>query len=1252
MLMQAGFCCLESGFARAKNSINVAIKNLIDFCVAGVLFWGVGFGLMFGASYHGWFGTDQFGLAGVQGAWPLAFFLFQLVFCGTATTIISGAVAERVRFGSYVLISIVVSGLIYPIFGHWAWGGAETGVAAGWLAQLGFIDFAGSTVVHSLGGWFSLAAVLWLGPRLGRFDKDHPTMHGHNLPLATLGTFLLWFGWFGFNGGSTFRVTDSIPLILVNTNLAACAGGLAALTTSWIVLKRPDVGLSINGVLAGLVSVTAGCHVVEPSGALLIGLVGGLLSVLGTWLLERLRIDDVVGAVPVHAMGGVWGTLAVALFAVPTAWDGRTRWEQLGVQAIGAGACFVWAFGGASLFLAALRFAGRLRVSAADERLGLNLAEHEAGSELVDLLGSMQMQRLRADFSTPVTVEPHTEVGQIASEYNRVIEQVDLEMRRREQAVEALRAAEEKYRSIFENAIEGIFQTTPEGRYISANPTLARIYGYDTPDEMMASFHDIAAELYVDPQRRSDFIHEMSEKGQVTGFVSEVRRRDGSTIWISENARAIRNAYGTVILYEGSVEDISERKQGEELQRQRDAAEAANYAKSEFLANMSHEIRTPLNGVIGMLDLLTGTGLTPKQERYARIGKCSADALLGVINQILDFSKIESGKVELEELDFDLHQLLEETVEMFLQRIEAKQLELACQIDANLPRIVRGDQERVRQVIVNLINNAIKFTEQGEVVVRARPGRGKHGQMTLHCSVQDTGIGIPADRLSRLFQSFSQVDASTTRKYGGTGLGLAISRRLAELMGGEMGVESEFGKGSNFWFTVQFAPPQRDPAAAPSLEQVPVGMPVLVIDDNATNLEILREQMLGWRLNPVCCPSAAEGLARYDAAAFVGQPFQLAIVDHHMPETDGLQFTQLIKERPSGIRTSVFLLTSSGQLMNPQELTTRGLRACLTKPVRPSRLFDELIGVVTRSAPSTSVPAQPNSDDMHRKSQRKTPAHILVAEDNDINQLVVRELLERSGFTCEVVNNGREAVQAAKRGGYHLVLMDCQMPELDGFEATREIRLHEAEHAPIGAPPQPLPIVALTANAVKGDRERCLQSGMQGYVSKPIDPTELFAVIEQLLAEEFSSDVAPSPGPAETLPSLSETNSQAPASDLVEATSLLSRCMDNVELACKALRKFSGQVTNQVEQLQHELNSEDWSSACRLAHSIKGAAGNVSALQIAAAAAAFEQACQIGDAAVAKFEFRKLRESAELLAANLDDVLRAVADMVQASPTT
>lgn len=439
MLMQAGFSALESGLVRTKNSINVAAKNFSDFLLTSVVFWVFGFGLMFGMSAGGLIGTSGFLFGQADTAWLVAFFVFQLGFAATATTIVSGAVAERMRFSSYLIVALLVSAILYPLFGHWAWSSVAGLGGAGWLETLGFIDFAGSTVVHSVGGWTALAATIVVGPRVGRFG-GRVRIHGHDLPLVTIGVFLLWVGWFGFNGGSTLALTPDVPLVILNTSISAVFGGAMAMLLTWRFHDHPDVPTIMNGALAGLVGITASAVYVGPVAAMAIGLVAGLVMFGATILLEKRQIDDVVGAVPVHLAAGVWGTLAVALFANVEAFGpGVGRGQQLLVQTTGVVTAFVWVFG---LSFVLLKFINRfhpLRVDPEGERQGLNIAEHGASTEIVDLLTEMDTQRSSGDYSEPVTVEPHTEVGQIARQYNRVLEAINEESARKEAALVALR---------------------------------------------------------------------------------------------------------------------------------------------------------------------------------------------------------------------------------------------------------------------------------------------------------------------------------------------------------------------------------------------------------------------------------------------------------------------------------------------------------------------------------------------------------------------------------------------------------------------------------------------------------------------------------------------------------------------------------------------------------------------------------------------------------------------------------------------
>ena len=622
-------------------------------------------------------------------------------------------------------------------------------------------------------------------------------------------------------------------------------------------------------------------------------------------------------------------------------------------------------------------------------------------------------------------------------------------------------------------------------------------------------------------------------------------------------------------------------------------AEDANRAKSLFLANMSHELRTPLNGVIGMVDLLLAAQPNVQQRRYCDIAKASARSLLELINDILDFSKIEAGKLDLDATDFNLHDVIEGVTQIVGERAEKKKLELACGVAAEVPRIVSGDAMRLRQVIVNLVSNAIKFTERGEVVIHAVLEDQTETHAVVRFSVKDSGIGISSDRINRLFKSFSQVDASTTRRFGGTGLGLAISQRLVELMGGTIGVLSEEGKGSTFWFTARFEKRADLPTSHRKIAADPRGLRVLAVDDNLTNREILHAQLESWSLRADIAADAAQALTMLRSAAIAGEPYRFAILDMHMPETDGMQLARLIKADPLTQSIILISLSSISDPVKPREMSDLGFSACLTKPALPSQLYNAIVDSLSNETQGQRAP-----DTTERTPDgRLDGVRVLLAEDNEVNQLVASELLNQVGCRCTIASNGRQAVEEALRGEFDVILMDCQMPELDGFEATREIR--EAEKAAGNGKETALrrPIIALTANAIKGDRELCLAAGMDGYVTKPIDPIELFQTIRALVPVDGSKRLGVQiPTEVETLQSReSEAASSTPPIDL---ELLKRRCMGNRKLAAKVLDKFDSSMIRELPMLLGNIQNGDIKSVAALAHKIKGGAANVSAEQV------------------------------------------------------
>ena len=638
------------------------------------------------------------------------------------------------------------------------------------------------------------------------------------------------------------------------------------------------------------------------------------------------------------------------------------------------------------------------------------------------------------------------------------------------------------------------------------------------------------------------------------------------------------------------IGQFMERKEAEDalrvyardLEIARKRAEEATRAKSEFLANISHEIRTPMNAMIGMTELALATRITREQREYLNAIQGSADALLTLVNDLLDFSKIEARKLQLDHVAFNLRDALEDTMRVLAPRAHQKGLELACHVHPDLPPTLVGDPLRLRQIVVNLVGNAIKFTEQGEVVLRVQAETNPNGDIQLHFSVADTGIGIPPDKQAVIFEAFSQADSSTTRRYGGTGLGLAISAQLVELMGGSIWVESQPGRGSTFHFTARFDVQQPGMENLPSRWRTLTDLPVLIVDDNATNRRILEEVFTNWRMRPIAVDGGVAALATLEKSMRTDQPFAVVLLDGHMPDMDGFAVAERISEDRRYAGTKLVMLTSAGQPEDVVRCRKLGISAYLTKPIKQSELFDVIVSAIGQ--PVEERVSAPKRRKRSRPALRKL--QVLVAEDNQVNQLVATRIFEKLGHRVTVVNNGREALAAVHAGRFDLIAMDVQMPEMDGLDATRAIRAVEK------AAGTHVPIIAMTAHAMKGDRERCLAAGMDGYTSKPIRIRDLEQAIAQLISPVNSASVS--------VPKAEQ------ADDVIDPAALLAGVDGDRRLVRELIHLFLADCPQGLAKIKEAIRCGDAEALGRAAHTLKGSVGNFARKSAFAAAQRLE----------------------------------------------
>jgi PAS domain S-box-containing protein len=836
--------------------------------------------------------------------------------------------------------------------------------------------------------------------------------------------------------------------------------------------------------------------------------------------------------------------------------------------------------------------------NAAARDIGIEALPHRSGE--VDLGGRLY----------DVTSTPAAENTLLCIRRVRVRQQSD-----RFAVESALRESRERYRHIIENANEIIYRADHRGTFTYVNPAAMRITGYNEDELIGRHYLDL-----IDPDYRDAAAHfyqrQFTTRDASTYFEFPMITKSGLRIWVGQNVLTVLDdETDRVVGYEAIARDITERKGiEEELARTRDAALQSARAKSDFLANVSHEIRTPLNGVLGTTGLMLLTPLTPEQREYAETIRSSGETLLSLVNDVLDLSRVEAGKLTLESIDFHLDDLIESVIEQFASRASAKRLKFRSIAATEVTRTLRGDSHRIRQVLLNLVGNAIKFTGRGEVSLTIMQPQQRDNTVTLRFLVTDTGIGIASAAQQRLFTPFTQADGSTTRKYGGSGLGLAVSKQIVEAMGGEIGVISVEGEGSTFWFELPLLR-QTETSAEPSRQWDLASYRALLVDPNETQRMMVMRNLSSTGIVVDEAQSAADAVA-----AAYQQQYDVILFDMQLPDDDGLGFARTIRRDPALARTRLMLLTSFGRRrQDVVSFQNAGIDAFLMKPLRRTQVCD----AVSRLLVAESVPAMTEVTEEHRPPQ--TRARVLVVEDNSVNQLVVLGQLQRLGHECILVNSGVEALDALRDVAFDLVLMDCQMPEMDGYEATRRIRQ-------LQSPVAKLPIIAITAHALPGEREKCLAAGMNDYLAKPVSIEQLGAVI-RLWASKTSAPSADAPG-------VTMEGDEQHVLDRERVSSFLAISRTQIGFLDGLVKTFRQDVPSRLDALRAAASTGDATDLALAAHALKSSSGSVGAKRMYAVAAAIEQAARGGRVDGAGASIEQLAAEFSRVVAAYDGIIR------------